>query len=335
MSATIVSLGMIAQTKNERSVAEFQRLADEAGLKDDESGEKLKVVTLLPQLQPLFLDYNLGKFSPEEFIEAFHKILPVPKDAIKAAWNAMCIVDDEALETLALIQATNEGKEEVEQIYIYSDTNPMHLEKILSEVSSRKSTIGKITVFTTFEHGVPKEKLLGVVVNKAKEDGCKDYTLIIGTNVIEQKQLKERATARDEAIIKAAQALEVRVESVSSPRLSPSVLKEYLQKSAASKKSSMMAETPLSTVSDQILGLTLGLTEAYSGAPMSGSGQEVEGSLMLTSYETRKQQQGGLNPSSAASQESIVSSTLSSTASSTMSSTSSTAPQKVTGLKNG
>lgn len=251
MPAILISLGTIVRTDNEESFKIFQQLATEAGLKDA-TGSPLQVRSLLPRLLPLFPKYNQGELSTDQFITALQEILPLSKDQIKEAWNAMCIVDEQALETLATINSFKKSKSE--KIYIYSDTNPLHLDKILSEVAGKKPSIGQLTIVTTFQQKLPKPRLLLYVADLIKQDGYEECVLVKGKNGIEDKTLNEQFKVREQQVSESVAAaekskqLKITVHEIDGTRLSASVLaaiqESYKAEPAPKKDSSVQVEIP-------------------------------------------------------------------------------------------
>jgi hypothetical protein len=86
----------------------------------------------------LFDDYKLGQISDAEFLESLLKVLPFlknnkkipnPEALLQEAWNDFITWDDQS--TVRLKQVV-ELSQCGDPVYLISNTNPMHIDKILS-----------------------------------------------------------------------------------------------------------------------------------------------------------------------------------------------------------
>lgn len=130
----------------------------------------------------LFEDYETGKLSSEEFVEALKKQAPCPLQdrQIIEAWNKMLL--DFPLERLQLLQQLR-GQYE---IYLLSNTNALHLEafnKILME-SRGIPSLGTLFEKTYYSHLVglrkPGKEIYELVLQENGLDPAK--TLFIDDN---------------------------------------------------------------------------------------------------------------------------------------------------------
>lgn len=183
----ILSLGLIVKVDFRKSIAAFQKLADESEV-------KVKVETLLPKLKPLFDEFNLGKMSVHQFKEEFLKILPIKiksdsngLDTFDNAWNAMITVDEESIKLLKAIQMS---KGTNTKFYIYSDTNLIHH----SFLKYKFDEIGfDYEIGTTYELKMAKDKLFKATVTDCimNEDASNCVVIFGNHQVIENPFLRE------------------------------------------------------------------------------------------------------------------------------------------------
>jgi hypothetical protein len=206
MATFILSLGTLVNTNFQKSVMAFVALAE----------KQVDLKIIIPQLGPLFQQFNLGKLSTEDLKNALEEALGIKMqlDEFLSAWNAMCEVDDAALKMIKLIHAINASKNPALSIRIYSDTNPEHLSFLQKNTQQLGDKLPKID--TTFKHQLSKADLLKKVVQDEKlADPAAKICVLIGNNdKIAESTLAQMVVERDAAIVAASVTLESPIECI-------------------------------------------------------------------------------------------------------------------------
>ncbi len=219
----VLSLGSIVKTNDMKAILAFQALADELHL-------GIQVPSLMHELKPLFIGFNVGEISETDFKQSVMKIFfeqtnkndKYSKETFlkkfPAAWNAMCEIDQQAIDVLQEIAKRN-------NIRIYSDTNPMHFVHL--EPTIRTCGLDPEMIQTTFKNKCSKEALLKILVNALRASGfTKPITLLLGKNdKITDPVLLEMTEERDERVVGAASSVDVMIERLTEARVSVLYLK--------------------------------------------------------------------------------------------------------------
>ena len=226
MPAVIVSLGSIVETNGTTAIFAFQALTDELRL-------GLQVPQLMPKLQPFFIAFNLGKLSTEDFklkvtelfFEHAQKKDDVSKkaflDRFEACWNAMCIVDDQAKDVMRYIE--QQSLSGAVTTIMISDTNPLHVEHIESEMGHHGL---KVAIEATFRRGCPKQALLLRIVEQLRGINPQEtITLVLGKNdQITDLTLLAMTEQRDVKVMDVASYAQVMIKRLEGARISVSDL---------------------------------------------------------------------------------------------------------------
>ncbi len=102
------------------SINAFQKLGSDGEMLDHKNA----------YADPVFYQLEIGRISPEEFYARIRELLDNPgisDDQIKEAWSAMIL--DIPKERVNSLLAINEKY----KVYLYSNTNQVHVEKLLRE----------------------------------------------------------------------------------------------------------------------------------------------------------------------------------------------------------
>jgi hypothetical protein len=144
----VISLGVLLDTQIERAIAYYC-----ASLKA--SPAQLGAVLLNPTVQKLISEYKMGKFdTPSFFAQLKEAVVTLGLDISKAeASGRDWIMEGWNAQTELILARVRELQElaSVAEIYIYSDTNPAHIEKV-----------GGIEVFSQAEGGavlIPEDRI--------------------------------------------------------------------------------------------------------------------------------------------------------------------------------
>lgn len=226
----ILSLGNIIETDFSLSIQAFQKI-------EDRLMPGRKVQELIPELISTFKDFNLGKLTEAEFQQQLIKVLLDEQQAtelgskeeflreLQDAWNALCMVDEQAVTLIKSI--INNYKRLGVNVVIYSDTNETnfkHIFKMVCDLEQSKTERLKLELFfeeirTTFEYGMSKAELLKDLVNKAKPcDPCK--LVFTSAENIANSFLKEMTEIRDKAILDVVDSTKAtKIEIITLPKL--------------------------------------------------------------------------------------------------------------------
>ena len=219
----ILSLGTIVRTDAKKAIGAFQALANDLGL-------GIQVPSLMPQLQPLFIDFNLGKISVTDFKESVTSVFfaqaqnkddrlrEIFLEKFESCWNAMCEIDPQSVDVFKYI-ANQSGSEAANSITIYSDTNPLHFVHLGSAL--RQGGLDPYVVYTTFDHKCAKEALLLKMVNTLRDSGSAEMmTLVLGQyDKITDPVLLEMTKQRDVQVLNVASSAGVMIEVLTESRV--------------------------------------------------------------------------------------------------------------------
>ncbi len=242
----ILSLGSIVKTDAAKAIGSFQALTNELDL-------EVKISSLMPQLQPLFIAFNLGKLITEDFKEKVlgvifeqskHKDDHSKKEAFlerfASCWNAMCEIDMQVIDVFKYIaNASSSVADANYKMTIYSDTNPLHFAHL--ESAMRQGGLDPATIQTTFVHQCPKEMLLRLIVDQSS-GATKSITLVLGKNdKITDPVLLAMTEQRDIHVLETASSVGVMIERFTEPRVSVEYLESLTSRAPARESTGFTA----------------------------------------------------------------------------------------------
>lgn len=181
MPRVVIPLGVIIDTDVTRSLAKFQELCNKLRLNID-----IRRPALLEKLNLIFANFNKGlytKFNGREYssdimglVLLFNLENFLSEDVLartdwrdqwhtkwKECWNAMCVVDERALNLIRMLQTNPEV-----EIIIYSETNPLHHGTIRTQVEAKDLSMPNL--LTTYERQKSHEDLLSDILTTDPQD---------------------------------------------------------------------------------------------------------------------------------------------------------------------
>ena len=149
---TLTENEKLADAMVQFQVGMWQKIASDAGIKLDEKQAK----DLLPKIQPILDEFNVGKISKEAVIKQLSEVLEVFPDKLNGFWDKF----------------TN--------IVIYADTNPIHYRHLSEKMAKHGLVVGKACM--SFHFGEAKDKLLGRILRNARESNPEQHCVLIFGN---------------------------------------------------------------------------------------------------------------------------------------------------------
>ncbi len=202
MPTVIIPLGLIVKTNDAAAISAFQSLADKHNL-------GLNITARISGLMPLFMRYNSGEINEEvfeahllDFLTSEQKIFSLTDQVRKAqlqqkltqewkaCWNAMCEVDQRALQILACFNERTDI-----ELVVYSDSNPTHIKHISARLNIKPESI-----HTTFATG----STIPMIIIKLVDD-CPDINnlkvLVGNPSHIKNPVLRARGEDKQQRIL--------------------------------------------------------------------------------------------------------------------------------------
>lgn len=172
MTILVVNLGQILKTRPMKTLTAFNELG-------------ISYAKLLWHLRPLskIIDrYKEGTIRTETFRNRCKRQLSIKKsvsdEKFDEVWNAMTIVDDEAIEHLKTIAQL---KKAGVTVVLTSQTNPLHIQKIEKELQGRVELDFMKDLFTSYQQRALKKSFWRKAhkhINKIKEKDEKVFKVI-------------------------------------------------------------------------------------------------------------------------------------------------------------
>jgi len=253
MTTFILSLGTLVDTKAEKAIAEFVRLAMS-------QKKNIDIKKVIPALQTSFADFNLGKISENDLKEILEKALDITMtdEDFLNAWNAMCTVNHETRAIIKYINVLHSSTAYDVSVCIYADTNRTHVAHIQRQLE--QSGISSPEIHTTFAYQAPKPELLKKIIQEIQAVNPKDSIVVLlgNTDRIVEETIASIVNERDTAI----QAVALTVANVKCVKLEDASLTQ--PKFAEIIASHGLAERVQTTVDSLLVTGTLTGTGAIS-----------------------------------------------------------------------
>lgn len=203
-TAIIMSLGMLLEKVDTSGfIGKLLKKAKE------ENDKFIFVPELQKQAFILSESFNLGKLEPKEFESKLLLLLDIKKmesNEFWSEWNSI-VAPGKMGEQIQLLQDMSDEHNAL--VYLSSDTNPVHLEKIAKEKSEEKieldtkkqpMTLGQFPLYTSCQVGKNRQELIKhiVAVIQAKQFNKPDKMILILGNPENIKDKNHQAVAAKE-----------------------------------------------------------------------------------------------------------------------------------------